>query len=102
MLSGISTCIYKAKRWEPFQNWTTLKLQDYVAEVGFRRLLARKIRRHLGPIYLDFFVPSAIFLRKWCKGASWAEPCLEVYNVTHPPYLRMYVYIDRQPIKTVT
>ena len=65
----------KAKRGEPFRNWARLKHQDYVAEVGFRRLLVTKIRRALGPILLDFFTLSAIFLRKWRKGESWAEPC---------------------------
>ena len=54
--------IYKAK-------------QLYVAEVGICRLLVRKIWRSLGPIHLGFFAPSAIFVRKWCKGTSWAEPC---------------------------
>ena len=55
---------------------TRLKHQDYVTEVGFPRLLVRKIWCTLGPIQLDFFVPSAIFFRKWRKGASWAEPCM--------------------------
>ena len=76
LLSGISTLTYKLKRGEPYRNWTRLKHQDYVTEVGFPRLLVRKIWCTLGPIQLDFFAPSAIFFRKWRKGASWAEPCM--------------------------
>ena len=81
--SGISMRICKAKLGEPYRNWTRLKHQDYVKEVGFFRLLVRKIRRALGPIYLDFFAPSAIFLRKWLKGASWTEP-LGLYKENLP------------------
>ena len=70
---------FQSEAWEPFQNLTRLKHQDYVAEVGFHRLLVRKIRRALGPILLDFFAPSAIFFHKWRKGASWAEPLKALY-----------------------
>ena len=56
-------------------DYATLKRQTYIMEVRFRCLLIRKTRRALVPIYLSFFAPSAIVLRKWRKGASWAEPC---------------------------
>ena len=74
-LSAIAMRIYKVKRGEPYRNWTRLRRQNYVAEVRFSCLSVRKIQRALGPMYLSFFAPSAIFLCKWHEGTSWAEPC---------------------------
>ena len=48
-LSGILTDIYKTKGGKPYQNWTRLKCNNYIAEVGFHRLLVRKIRSPSGP-----------------------------------------------------
>ena len=52
------TCIYKAKRGKPCQNWTGLRCHNYDVVVGFLRLLVRKIWHTLGPIHLRFFAQT--------------------------------------------
>ena len=59
---------------EPYQNWTRLTCHNYVAEVGFRRLLVSKIWRALGPNCLGFFAPSAIFSANGARARPGQNP----------------------------
>ena len=78
LLSGISTRTYKAKCGEPYRNWTRLKhprlRRGSLISSSFGQKNSARPRAHL----VGFFCALCYFLRKWCKGASWAEPCISV------------------------
>ena len=67
---------------KPYRNWTRVKCQNYLAEIRFCCLLVRKIRCPLGPIYLVFFAPSAIFSANGTRARpGQKEPCVNVFNL---------------------